>query len=183
MSNCGSPVEKCASNICWGRWQATGLRIPACLATTPPEPARPGQPLRAWRRRAPSRERAVSRRGNVCPKRERIRFPSWHSVALISAIYEYESLQEKRRRCRFDAVADCTVPLQSALEHSCQHREAIIHVIIDLNDALAVVETMQAANILLQGPLPGDRHGQKQRIQPRVVESLTDIAPCGQNQP
>jgi hypothetical protein len=48
-----------------------------------------------------------------------------------------------------DCVPDCAVAPQSALVHSCQHRDPVVDVIIDLNEALVVVETMEAASILL----------------------------------
>ncbi len=41
---------------------------------------------------------------------------------------------------------------------------------------------MQPADVLLKCYFPGDRHRQKERIEPRVVESFTNVASCCQNQ-
>lgn len=42
---------------------------------------------------------------------------------------------------------------------------------------------MQATCILLEGALPGNRHGQHQGIQRRMIESLTDQFSSGQDHP
>jgi hypothetical protein len=47
------------------------------------------------------------------------------------------NLTERRRALPLlDAVTDCAVLLQSAFEHSRQYRDALIHVIVELKDAL-----------------------------------------------
>jgi len=39
---------------------------------------------------------------------------------------------------------------------------------------------MQAANVLLQRAAPRNRHGQKKRVEARIVEALADVATSGQ---
>src|SRR5215472_11734579 len=82
-----------------------------------------------------------------------------------------------------NAVANGTVTLQPTLVHSGEHGNVRIHIVIDLDDMLIVVQTMQPTNILLKSSLPGDRHRQEESIQAGIVESLTDIAACRKNHP
>ncbi|WP_164838336.1 hypothetical protein [Sinorhizobium meliloti] len=39
-----------------------------------------------------------------------------------------------------------------------------------------IVLAMQTADILCQGPLPGDRHRQEQHVEPGIIEAFADIA-------
>ncbi len=47
----------------------------------------------------------------------------------------------------------------------------------DPHVGLAGVLAVQAASVLLQRPLPGNRHGQDQRVQRRVIEALANQLP------
>ena len=60
-----------------------------------------------------------------------------------------------------DDVTDDAVAFQPPLVHPGQHRNVVVHIIVDLHKAFAVVQTMQTAHILLQSAFPGDRHGQE----------------------
>src|SRR5258708_1106872 len=83
----------------------------------------------------------------------------------------------------FDGVSNCTVALQAPLEHSREHWDLKVHIIVDLNDALVVVQSMQAAYVLLQRASPRNGHDQKQRIEPGIVEAFANVATGGQNYP
>ena len=65
--------------------------------------------------------------------------------------------------------------------HACQHRHALVHVVIDEHLRLARVQAVEAAGVLLQCPSPGDRHGEEERVKARVVKALTDAAAGGEN--
>src|SRR5208282_2150738 len=72
----------------------------------------------------------------------------------------------RRRRVRWgglrlDDVSNRAVAFQPALVHPRQHRNIVVHIVVDLHESFVVVEAMQPAHILLQGALPGDRHGQE----------------------
>src|ERR1043166_818399 len=84
-------------------------------------------------------------------------------------------------RLLLDHVTNRGVALQPTLVHPGQHQNVTVHIIVDLHKSLVVVETMQPAYILLQCALPGDRHGQKERVETRVVKPFSDVASRRQN--
>jgi hypothetical protein len=73
------------------------------------------------------------------------------------------------------------VPAQAPLIHSSQHENVRIHVVINLDHALVVVQAVEASDVLLQGPLPRDRHRQEQRVQARVVEAFANVTARGKD--
>jgi hypothetical protein len=68
------------------------------------------------------------------------------------------------------------VALQSALVHTGQHGLTNIGVIVNLDNSLSVVEAVQTAYVLLEGPFPGDWHRQEKCIEPCIVKTFADIA-------
>ena len=50
-----------------------------------------------------------------------------------------------------------------------------MHIIINDDLAFAVVQTMQAANILLKRAAPRNRHDQEKGVEARIVEAFTDV--------
>src|SRR5215831_1227404 len=97
----------------------------------------------------------------------------WHTYILNTICFLGRSMRSSGRlwvrRCPgrwwrgllLDDIPNRAVALQPALVHPRQHRNTVIYVVVDLHDSLVVVETMQPAHVLLQRPLPGDRHRQE----------------------
>ena len=73
-----------------------------------------------------------------------------------------------------DGVADRLVAGAALVEHAGKHRDIEVGVIVDADLALAIVEAMEAAGILGDDAAPGDRHGEEQGVEPRVVETFAD---------
>ena len=80
-------------------------------------------------------------------------------------------------------VPDGFITAAASVEHPRQHRHIEIGVVVDAHLALAVVEAMQPAGVLGDGSSPRDWKRQKQRVQPRIVESLSDVLASGQDDP
>src|SRR5437867_10539711 len=78
-------------------------------------------------------------------------------------------------RCLATCIADGPVRPQSLLEHAHQQRNLSIHVIEDSDLLLPGVETVKAPRILREGPLPRDRHREKERVEAGVVEAFADV--------
>src|SRR5579864_746320 len=72
-------------------------------------------------------------------------------------------------------ITECRIPCKPLLVHASQHRHHYIRIVVDVDFTLVVVETMQAAHVLLQGALPRNRHCKKKRIKTGVVKSLAEI--------
>src|ERR1700756_4200633 len=73
-------------------------------------------------------------------------------------------------------VTNGAVAFQPTLVHSCEHRNQVVHVIVDLDHTLVVMKTVQSPHVLLERPLPRDGHRQEERIQTRVVKSFANVA-------
>lgn len=73
------------------------------------------------------------------------------------------------------------IALPAAFIHSGKHRFSNIDVVVDLNKLLSVEEAMEPTDILLGSSFSGDRHCQKKRIEPRIVESFSDVTSRSQN--
>src|SRR5262249_33682576 len=80
-------------------------------------------------------------------------------------------------------VPDRLVPSAAAIKHPRQNRYIEIGVIIYSNLALSIVQAVQTSDILSNRSSPRDRHGEKQRIQTRIVKTLADIAARRQKHP
>jgi len=65
--------------------------------------------------------------------------------------------------------------------HAHEHGNAAVNVIVHTDFLLALVSPVQPASVLLESPAPGDWHGKEERIQPGVVETLSDISSCGED--
>ena len=52
-----------------------------------------------------------------------------------------------------------------------------VGVVVAANLRFPGMPTMQPPGVLHQRSAPGNRHGQEQRIQPAIVESLADVTP------
>ena len=81
------------------------------------------------------------------------------------------------------SVADGSIGSQSPLEHAQQHWHFTIDVIEDSNLGLVRMNAMQPAGVLDQSPLPGNGHGQEERIESCVIKTLSDIAACCEYEP
>ena len=69
----------------------------------------------------------------------------------------------------------------AAVEHPRKHRHFEVGVVVDAHLALAFAQTVQPARVLRDGAAP--RHGkrQKQRVQARIVEPLSDVPAGGKD--
>ncbi len=85
----------------------------------------------------------------------------------------------KRSILRVDCISQRFVSSQPLIEHSGEHWNRVIDVVIDLDHFLTVMQPVQPADVLLQGSPPRDRHREKERVQTRVVETFSDVAACG----
>jgi hypothetical protein len=80
-----------------------------------------------------------------------------------------------------DRITDGFIAAAAPVEHSRKHRHVEVCIVVHTHLALAVVEAMQSAGVLGNGSSPGNGKGQKQRVQPRIVEALTNVLPSSQN--
>jgi len=51
-------------------------------------------------------------------------------------------------------VSDCAITLQPAFVHSLQHRDPVVHIVIDLYYPFVVMKTVESPHVLLQRSLP-----------------------------
>src|SRR5216684_5533502 len=72
-------------------------------------------------------------------------------------------------------VADSLVPAATPIEHSRQHGHVQVGVVVDSYLTLAVIQAMQPSDVLRNRSPPRDRQRQEQRVQARIVESLSDV--------
>src|SRR4030067_820532 len=77
-------------------------------------------------------------------------------------------------------IAQYPIPLHPLFEHSSQHRDAPVHVVVDPHFPLVGTLAVQTSRILNEGPFPGDGESKEQRVEASVVESLADVPPCGE---
>jgi len=86
---------------------------------------------------------------------------------------------ERRPACAalFDRVAERAISCPSLDRHSGQQRDSFINVVNDQNFRFPFVLAVQPPHILGQSPLPRYGHGQEERIEPLVIETLTNITP------
>src|SRR5712671_4965551 len=78
-------------------------------------------------------------------------------------------------------IAERRVPCKPLLVHASQHRHHHIRIVVDVDFALVVVQTMQAADVLLQRTFPRNRHCKKKRIKTWIVKSLAEVTSGSQN--
>jgi len=109
------------------------------------------------------------------------------SYALISS-QAVDIARSRRVCCRppfwfVDRIPKRLVPSEALLEHSRQHRDRRVDIIVHFDDVLAVVKTMQPPDVLLQRNMPRNRHRQKQGVEARIVESLANVAPGSDDNP
>jgi hypothetical protein len=74
-----------------------------------------------------------------------------------------------------NCITECGVPCKPLLVHASQHRHHHIRIVVDVDFTLVVVETMQAAHVLLQSTFPRNRHCKKKCIKTGVVKSLAEV--------
>lgn len=80
-------------------------------------------------------------------------------------------------------IAQSPVPFHPLLEHSGQHRDVPVHVVVDSYLSLFGALAVQTPCVLDQSSFPGDGKGEEQRVEPDVVESFADVPARGQHQP
>lgn len=73
-----------------------------------------------------------------------------------------------------DGVADGFVASAAAVEHAGEHRDVEVGVVVNLDHLLAMVETMESAGVLRDGPAPGDGHGEEEGVEAGVIETFAD---------
>src|SRR6185312_3259354 len=56
-------------------------------------------------------------------------------------------------------------------------------VVIDDDLALGWIQSMQTSDILCERSFPRDRHGEKQRVEPGIIETFADVAPRSDQHP
>src|SRR4029453_8959135 len=61
--------------------------------------------------------------------------------------------------------------------------DAQFGVIVEANFALSVIEAVKPSRILRNRSMPGYRLRQKQRVQPRIIESFADVTASRENDP
>src|SRR2546423_1846001 len=66
--------------------------------------------------------------------------------------------------------------------HAREHRNGRVDIVIHDDITLAIVVTVQAADILRECPAPRNRHNQKQRVEARVVEAFAQVSACCENE-
>ena len=82
-----------------------------------------------------------------------------------------------------DRVPDRPVAFQPPLEHPSKYWHVCINIIENPNLGFPRMRPVEAASVLDQCPSPRDGQGKEQRVEPRVIEPLADIAAGGQDQP
>lgn len=80
-------------------------------------------------------------------------------------------------------AAPRAIPLYPLRKHASQYRNVGVHVIVYADLAFAVVRPVEPPDELLKRAAPGDGNGEKQRVQPCVVEPLARVPPGGDNRP
>ena len=80
-------------------------------------------------------------------------------------------------------IAHRLVAAAATIEHPRQHRHVQVGVVVDADLALAIVQAVQAADVLRNRPAPRNGQREKQGIQPRIVEPFADVSPRGEQDP
>lgn len=78
-------------------------------------------------------------------------------------------------------VAEARVRALALSKHAPKDRDFVIDVVDDPDFVLGFVVAVKASCVLGHRPLPGDRHGEHEGVEPRVVEALADIATDSEN--
>ena len=65
------------------------------------------------------------------------------------------------------------ITTESLRVHSSEHGDVTVDVVVNTNLALAFVQTVQAANVLLQCASPRDGHREKKGVETRVIEAFS----------
>jgi hypothetical protein len=78
-------------------------------------------------------------------------------------------------------VADQPVRSQAARVHSRQHKDVGAYVIVDSQNTLGIMKSVETSYVLLERSLPGNGHRQKERIQAGIVEPFAYVAAGRQN--
>lgn len=86
------------------------------------------------------------------------------------------------RDCLFHNVSECSVAGLPLGGHAVEYWHSAIGVVVDDHLPLGLVFAMQPADILRERAGPRDRHGQEQRIQPRIIEAFSEIPARRQDQ-
>src|SRR5260370_7783707 len=101
-------------------------------------------------------------------------------VILDGPLLDWFGKSERRLATR---IANCAVSGEAFLEHSQQHRDLSVHVVMDPHLGLRRVAPVESAAVLDQRSFPRDGHGEKERIEPSIVEPFTDVTTCPQDHP
>ena len=89
-----------------------------------------------------------------------------------------------RRRGRLlNFVTKRPVSRSPLCRHARQHRHHLIDVVDDENLGLPVMLAVQTANLLSQRTFPGYGHREEKRVEPLIVEALSNIAPRSEDEP
>src|SRR5262249_16177990 len=67
--------------------------------------------------------------------------------------------------------------------HPSEHGHPDVNIVVHLDDPLIIMKAMQPSDVLLQCSLPRNWHCQKESIEPRMVESLSDVAARSNDHP
>src|SRR5207249_2567380 len=87
-----------------------------------------------------------------------------------------------RERGLVSCIADRPIPPQPLLEHARKQRDPTIDVVVDAHLALSRAQPVEAPRVLDERALPRHGHGQEERVQPRVVEPLANVATRRENE-
>ena len=88
-----------------------------------------------------------------------------------------------RARRQQDRVANGFIASATPVEHAPEHRHVDVGVVVDAHFALAVMQTVKPTRVLSDRATPRDGQREKQRVQPRVVESFAHVLARRQNDP
>ncbi len=99
-----------------------------------------------------------------------------HSSDFCSATFRVSTPSRKQIIGAHQPISDRPVSAPSFCRHPGKHGNLVVDIVVDDDLSLCVMEAMEPTCILGESSLPGDGHGQKQRVQPCVVEALAEIA-------
>ena len=74
-------------------------------------------------------------------------------------------------------MANRFVAAATTIEHPGQHGDIEVGVVVHAHVTLAIVEPVQPTGVLVHGAAPGHGQCQQQRVQPRIVEPVSDVRP------
>ena len=87
------------------------------------------------------------------------------------------------RRGLFDGVAKRPISQSPLRGHARQHRHQFVDVVNDQNLGLSGMLAVEATYILSQRTFPGYGHREEQRVESRIIKTLTEIPPCSEDEP